>query len=321
MTATVSPPPTDVPAWVGERSTSRRRRIADGVASTWMIGSVVLALVPLGFIAFYVVVKGISVISWSFLTKDLPIVAATAGGGIAPAIEGTLLLTAVATLLAVPLGVLAAIYLNEYGGQQPTARVIRFLSDVMTGVPSIVMGLFVAMIWVSAGLHRGFSTFAGALALACLMLPIVIRSSEEMLKLVPDELRQASDALGARRWVTVTRVVLPAGLGGIVSGAMLAVARAAGETAPLLFTIGISRSFHPNLNAENTALPFEIWRNSQQPYPAAVRPRLGRRAHADRDRLRADRDRPAGGGALLDATALSPAGLSSPVRRPDPTRG
>lgn len=271
MTATLSaPPPTDLPEWVTERSTSPRRRIANTAASVWMIGSVVVALVPLGFIAFYVVAKGISVMSWSFLTKNLPIITSQPGGGIAPAIEGTLFLTFMAALMAVPLGVLAAIYLNEYGGKGWTARVIRFMADVMTGVPSIVMGLFVAMIWVSAGLHRGFSTFAGSLALACLMLPIVIRSSEEMLKLVPNELRQASDALGARRWVTVTRVVLPAAIAGIVSGAMLAVARAAGETAPLLFTIGISRSFHPNLNAQNTALPFEIWNNSQQPFPAAL---------------------------------------------------
>ena len=164
---------------------------------------------------------------------------------------------------------LAAIYLNEYGGQRPTARVIRFMADVMTGVPSIVMGLFVAMIWVSAGVHAGFSTFAGALALACLMLPIVIRTSEEMLKLVPDDLRRASDALGARRWKTVTSVVLPAALPGIVSGAMLAVARAAGETAPLLFTIGISRAFHFSLGAQNTALPIEIWTDAQQPFVAA----------------------------------------------------
>jgi len=271
VTATVSaPPPTEIPEWVSERSTSPRRRLANSAASVWMVGSVVLALVPLGFIAFYVVAKGISVMSWSFLTKDLPIITSQPGGGIAPAIEGTLFLTFMAALMAIPLGVLAAIYLNEYGGQGVWARIIRFMSDVMTGVPSIVMGLFVAMIWVSAGLHRGYSTFAGSLALACLMLPIVIRSSEEMLKLVPNELRQASDALGARRWVTVTRVVLPAALAGIVSGAMLAVARAAGETAPLLFTIGISRSFHPNLNAQNTALPYEIWNNSQQPFPAAL---------------------------------------------------
>ena len=261
---------TSVPTgWVGHRSTSPRRRFADSVASIWMIGSVIVALIPLGFIAFYVVAKGISVMSWSFLTRDLPIITSQPGGGIAPAIAGTLMLTLVAAVLAVPLGVLAAIYLNEYGGERPVSRVIRFMADVMTGVPSIVMGLFVAMIWVSAGLHRGFSTLAGSLALACLMLPIVIRSSEEMLKLVPDELRQASDALGARRWVTVTRVVLPAAIAGIVSGAMLAVARAAGETAPLLFTIGVSRKFVPRLDAQNTALPIQIWNNAQEPVRAA----------------------------------------------------
>ena len=271
MTAAVSAPmpPAELPAWVGERSTSPRRRMVNGIASAWMIGSVLIALVPLGFIAFYVVAKGISVISWSFLTKDIAIVSASSAGGIAPAIEGTLLLTFLAAALAVPLGVLAAIYLNEYGGEQPIARVIRFMADVMTGVPSIVMGLFVAMIWVSAGLHRGYSTFAGALALGCLMLPIVIRSSEEILKLVPDELRQASDALGARRWVTVTRVVMPAAIAGIVSGAMLAVARAAGETAPLLFTIGFSYRFSLKLNAQNTALPYQIWTNAQEPVAAA----------------------------------------------------
>jgi len=270
VTATVSaPPPAELPSWVGERSTSPRRRLANGVASAWMTGSVIVALIPLGFIAFYVVAKGISVISWAFLTKNIPIISDSPSGGIAPAIAGTLMLTLVAAVLAVPLGVLAAIYLNEYGGQRPTARVIRFMADVMTGVPSIVMGLFVAMIWVSAGLHRGYSTLAGALALACLMLPIVIRSSEEILKLVPSELRQASDALGARRWVTVTRVVIPAAIAGIVSGAMLAVARAAGETAPLLFTIGVSRKFNPQLNAQNTALPIQIWNNAQEPVRAA----------------------------------------------------
>lgn len=269
MTATISTPPTDTPDWVGEITMSRRRRIANGVATTWMIGSVGVALLPLGLIAGYVILKGASVISFSFLTTNLPIITQLPGGGIWPAIAGTLLLTGAATVMAVPLGVLAAIYLNEYGRRQPTARLIRFMADVMTGVPSIVMGLFVAMIWVSAGIHAGFSTFAGALALACLMLPIVIRSSEEMLKLVPDDLRQASDALGARRWRTVTRVVIPAALPGIVSGSMLAVARAAGETAPLLFTIGISRAFHASLGAQNTALPMEIWNNAQDPSSAA----------------------------------------------------
>ena len=274
MTTTMSPPPAaptpdEMENWIGARPTGPRRRAANLAASIWMIGSVVVALVPLGFIAFHVVAKGISVISWSFLTKDLPVISNLPGGGIWPAIAGTLLLTGAAAAMAVPLGVLAAIYLNEYGGQGPTARVIRFMADVMTGVPSIVMGLFVALIWVSAGVHAGFSTFAGALALACLMLPIVIRTSEEMLKLVPDDLRRASDAVGARRSQTVTRVVLPAALPGIVSGAMLAVARAAGETAPLLFTIGISRAFNPSLGGQNTALPKEIWNNAQQPFPAS----------------------------------------------------
>jgi phosphate transport system permease protein len=268
-TPAIAPPPEDMETWIGGRSTSTRRRIVNGIVSTWMVASVLVALVPLGFIAFHVVATGFSVISWSFLTKDLPIISNLPGGGIWPAIAGTLLLTATAAVLAVPLGVLAAIYLNEYGGQGIAARVIRFMADVMTGVPSIVMGLFVALIWVSAGVHAGFSTFAGALALACLMLPIVIRTSEEMLKLVPDDLRQASDGIGARRSQTVARVVLPAALPGIVSGAMLAVARAAGETAPLLFTIGISRAFHPSLTAQNTALPMEIWNNAQQPYPAS----------------------------------------------------
>ena len=273
MTTTASPPtptPEELENWIGARPTSTGRRVANALASIWMIGSVLFALIPLGFVAFYVVAKGISVISWSFLTKDLPIISNLPGGGIWPAIAGTLLLTFTAAAMAVPLGVLAAIYLNEYGKQNATARVIRFMADVMTGVPSIVMGLFVALIWVSAGLHKGFSTFAGALALGCLMLPIVIRTSEEMLKLVPDDLRQASDGVGARRSQTVWRVVLPAALPGIVSGAMLAVARAAGETAPLLFTIGISRSFHASLGAQNTALPKEIWNNAQQPYPASI---------------------------------------------------
>jgi phosphate transport system permease protein len=159
MTATATPPtptPDELENWLGARPTATGRRVANALASIWMIGSVLFALIPLGFVAFYVVAKGISVISWSFLTKDLPIISNLPGGGIWPAIAGTLLLTFTAAAMAIPLGVLAAIYLNEYGKQNKTARVIRFMADVMTGVPSIVMGLFVALIWVSAGLHKGF---------------------------------------------------------------------------------------------------------------------------------------------------------------------
>jgi phosphate transport system permease protein len=257
--------------WLGERSTSPRRRLVNGIATAWMIGAVALALVPLVLILGYVVIKGVSIVSWSFLSENLPVITQFPSGGIWPATAGTIFVTAVAALMAVPLGVLAAIYLNEYGRQQRLARVIRFMADVMTGVPSIVMGLFVAMVWVSAGAHQGYSTFAGSLALACLMLPIVIRSTEEMLKLVPNDLRQASDALGARRSRTVVRVVIPAALPGIVSGSMLAIARAAGETAPLLFTIfGAQRVLQTHLfHGANTALPVVIWQNAQQPFPAA----------------------------------------------------
>jgi phosphate transport system permease protein len=169
--------------------------------------------------------------------------------------------------MAIPVGVLGAVYINEYGGGRPLARVINFMADVMTGVPSIVMGLFIYTIWV---LHFGYSGLAGSLALACLMLPIVIRSSFEMLRLVPDSLREASYALGATKARVTLTVVLPAAIGGIVSGALLAVARAAGETAPLIFTILTVESVHTNIfSGPNTALSYQIFVNATQPYDGA----------------------------------------------------
>jgi phosphate transport system permease protein len=266
-------PPTheDPGAWINQQAVSGRRRFTNALATSWMIGSLLLALVPVVVIAVYVVSRGASVMSVGFLTKNMQIVTQLAGGGIAPAIVGTLVITGVAAVMAIPLGILAAVYLNEYGRQNRTANVIRFMADVMTGVPSIVMGLFVATIWVSSGLHSGYSGFAGSLALGALMLPIVIRSCEEMLKLVPDDLRQASDALGARRWRTVVSVALPAALPGIVSGAMLAVARAAGETAPLLLTIGTTNVVNSNpFKGTNTTLSKVIWDNAQTPFAAAT---------------------------------------------------
>ena len=149
-----------------------------------MVLAFVVVIIPLGFVLVTVVVKGASIISWQFLTSPIPPNVAPADvGGMGPAIVGTIEITALATVMAVPLGILGAIYLNEYGGRNWLARLIGFFSDVMTGVPSIVMGLFIFSIWV---LHFGFSGFAGALALGCLMLPIVIRSTDEMLKLVPE---------------------------------------------------------------------------------------------------------------------------------------
>jgi phosphate transport system permease protein len=184
-----------------------------------------------------------------------------------PAIVGTLVITLTAALMALPVGILAAVYLSEYGAKNRLASLLRLLSDVMAGVPSIVMGLFVYSVWV---LHFGFSGFAGSLALACLMLPIVIRTTEAMLRLVPRELREAAYALGCSRSRTIITVVLPAALPGVVSGCLLAVARAAGETAPLLFTILAVQSANWNvLDGPNTALSTQIFANAQSPYPGA----------------------------------------------------
>jgi phosphate transport system permease protein len=244
------------------------RRARNRVAIAAMAVAAALMAVPLGFVVWTVIAKGAAVISWSFLTSSIPPSISPAGeGGMGPAVLGTLEITGLATLMSVPLGVLGAVYLNEYGGRSPLARLVRTMSDVMTGVPSIVMGLFIFSIWV---LHFGFSGLAGAFALGCLMLPIVIRSSEEMLKLVPDPLREASYALGASKARVTLTVVLPAAIGGIVSGALLAVARAAGETAPLLFTILTVTTVNPNLfSGANTALSAQIFVNAQSVYPGS----------------------------------------------------
>ncbi len=223
------------------------------------------AALPLAFIAFYVIKAGMRLFSYDFLITNIPIISSQPGPGMAPAVVGTLVITGAATAIAVPLGVLGAIYLNEYGKQSALARFVRLMTDVMSGVPSVVMGLFIYTIWV---LRYGLSGLAGAFALACLMLPIVVRTSEEMLRLVPANLREASAALGCRTWRTTLRVVLPAALPGIVSGAMLAVARAAGETAPLLFTIGVVSKPNTKLFGANTALSAQIFKNAQVPFAA-----------------------------------------------------
>ena len=244
------------------------RRTKDRIATTLMVLSFVAVIIPLGFVLYTVIAKGAAAIGWSFLTSGIPPNVVPLGtGGMGPAVLGTIEITALAAVMAVPLGILGAVYINEYGGTGPLARVVRFMADVMTGVPSIVMGLFVFSIWV---LHFGFSGLAGAFALGCLMLPVVIRSSEEMLKLVPNSLREGSYAVGATKARVVMTVVLPAAVGGIVSGALLAVARAAGETAPLLFTILTVTSANPNVfSGANTALSAQIFVNASSPYAGA----------------------------------------------------
>ncbi len=247
-------------------SASPWRRIKSGALTVAMGLSLVVAMVPLVLIISYVVSRGWDVVTTSgWFTNSIPILTRSTDVGMGPAIIGTLIITAAATAMAVPLGVLGGVYLNEYASSTNYGRVIRFFAEVMTGVPSIVMGLFVATIWV---LTFGFSAFAGALALGCLMLPVVIRTSEEMLRLVPRELRESAYALGGRKAGTIVRVVLPAAAPGIISGALLAVARAAGETAPLLFTIGLVYDTNTDLfHGDNTALPLQIFKNASQVFP------------------------------------------------------
>jgi len=251
------------------REPSGWRRTKNQIMTVLMWTSFVIVLIPLAFVLIKVVSAGAGAISWQFLTNSTipPNIMPVGIGGMGAAVIGTLEITGFAALIAIPLGVLGAVYINEYGGRGVLGRLISFMSDVMTGVPSIVMGLFIYTIWV---LHFGYSGMAGSFALACLMLPIVIRSSYEMLHLVPDSLRQGSYALGATKARVTLTVVIPAAIGGIVSGALLAVARAAGETAPLLFTILTVEQTNSNLfSGPNTALSTQIFANATSPYVGA----------------------------------------------------
>lgn len=245
------------------------RRTKSGLMTGLMWLALAIVCVPLVFVLYTVISKGAGAISWQFLSSPTipPNIMPLGIGGMGPAVAGTLLITGFAALIAIPLGVLGAIYLNEYGGNGILAKIIGFMSDVMTGVPSIVMGLFIYTVWT---VRFGYSGMAGSFALACLMLPVVIRSTYEMLRLVPNSLREASYALGSSKARVTLTVVLPAAVGGIVSGALLAVARAAGETAPLLFTILTVEQTNNNLfSGANTALSTQIFANASSPYIGA----------------------------------------------------
>ena len=244
-----------------------RRTVTNTAMTVLMALSVAAILVPLAAVLYTVVSKGASQLSPDFLTKDIPIVTRQKGPGIGPAIIGTVLITTVAAVMAVPVGILAAIYLNEYSAGSHFGKIVRFMATVMTGVPSVVMGLFV---YITYTLRYKQNAFGGSLALAFLMLPIIIRSTEEMLKLVPNNLREASAALGCRKSRTILGVVLPAALPGVVSGCLLAIARAAGETAPILFVVGAANAVNTNpFKGVNTALSAQIFANATQPFVGA----------------------------------------------------
>lgn len=235
-----------------------RNRLMTGAMSSCFL----LAMLPLLSLLVFVVEKGSKRLDVAFFTKDLTGVGPLSnGGGASNAIIGTLEQVGLTTLISVPIGLLVAIYITEYGGGR-FATVVQFLVDVMTGIPSIVAGLFILAFWVLA-LGLGVSGFAGSLALSILMIPIIVRSSEEMFRLVPNDLREAAYALGVPRWRTILSIVLPTALTGIITGITLAIARVAGETAPVLFTVGFSNFFNNNPFAgDQASLPFFVYQNA-----------------------------------------------------------
>jgi len=240
-----------------------RRHAVDRLATTGIYATFLIALAPLVAVLATVIVRGIGVISAEFLTTSMRNISPRSeGGGIYHALIGTLEQVGIAALIGIPLGILTAIYLVEYAPSSKTRRLSRSISffvDVMTGVPSVVVGLFVYTAFIlTLGMQR--SGFAGSIALTILMLPVVVRSTEEMLRIVPRELREASYALGIPKWRTILKIVLPTATAGIITGSMLAVARVAGETAPLLLTTFLSQSINTNpFKGPQAALPTFIW--------------------------------------------------------------
>ncbi|WP_328669876.1 phosphate ABC transporter permease PstA [Streptomyces sp. NBC_00328] len=247
-----------------------RRQAKDRVATSLVWVCFIVALIPLVSLIWETVERGVKVFDTYFLSHSMGVVAdAQPGGGIYHAIIGTLEQVGIASLIAVPIGVLTAIYLVEYG-RGSLAKAVTFFVDVMTGIPSIVAGLFVLSFWILI-LGMGYSGFAGAMALSILMMPVVVRSTEEMLKLVPNELREASLALGIPKWRTILKVVLPTSIGGITTGVMLAVARITGETAPVLLLVWGTGFINNNpFDGPQASLPLYIYQQYSAGTPAST---------------------------------------------------
>ncbi|WP_395576676.1 phosphate ABC transporter permease PstA [Streptomyces sp. BK79] len=235
------------------------RQAKDRVATSMVWVAFLLAVIPLASLVWETVQQGVKVLDGYFLSHSMGVVSdSEPGGGIYHALLGTLQQVGIATAISVPLGVLTAIYLVEYG-RGKLAKTVTFFIDVMTGIPSIVAGLFILSLWIII-LDMGYSGFAGSLALCILMIPVVVRSTEEMLKLVPNELREASLALGVPKWRTILKVVVPTSIGGIITGVMLAVARITGETAPVLLLVWGTNLINSNpFSDPQASLPMYIY--------------------------------------------------------------
>ncbi|MFD5435279.1 phosphate ABC transporter permease PstA [Kitasatospora sp. NPDC127067] len=241
-----------------------RRQAKDRFATSVVWVAFILAVVPLVALTFYTVQQGIGVVDGNFLSHSMKgVIQSGPGGGIYHALIGTLEQVALATAIAAPIGLLTAVYLVEYG-RGTLAKAVTFFVDVMTGIPSIVAGLFILSLW-NLALGFSYSGFSGSLALAILMMPVVVRSTEEMLKLVPNELREASYALGVPKWKTILRIVLPTAIGGITTGVMLAVARITGETAPVMMLVFGADYINNNpFDGPQQSLPMYIWTQYSQ---------------------------------------------------------
>lgn len=251
-------------------SPARRRK--DRIARTTILTATILALIPLVLIVYYLLSKGLGAWSSSFFTTDPTgntFFKSSSIGGIKSAILGTIEMVALASVIAVPIGVGVAVWLVEYGKNSWFAHAVRFFVDVLTGVPSIVFGLFIYIVLV-VGTGSSFAGYKGALALSLLMLPVVIRSAEVILLLVPPGLRESALALGAPRWKVIFSIVLPTALPGMVTGVLLAVARAAGETAPLLFTAASTKKTSYDLNGFMNSLPVQIYGDVTSPTSSVV---------------------------------------------------
>jgi phosphate transport system permease protein len=241
----------------------RRRILADKLFKGIIVLLSFACILPMFFILFFITSKGISVINWEFLTQ-LPKPVGEIGGGILNAIIGTLMLIAVSTLLSVPIGVFTGIFLSEYR-KGKLVYLVRLSIEILQGIPSIVFGI-IAYVWIVV-LVGSFSALSGGVALAMMMLPVIITAAEETLKLIPDSLREASLALGVSYPRTILKVVLPAGLSGILTGILLSVARVSGETAPLLFTAFGSPFMNFNILKPVNTLPLMIFNYATSPYP------------------------------------------------------
>jgi phosphate transport system permease protein len=251
-------------------SPARRRR--DRLARSGLLAGTILALIPLLLIVYYLLSKGLGAWSPSFFTTDPTGNTFFGGaniGGIKSAILGTIEIVALASAISIPIGIGVAVWLVEYGKDGRFATIVRFFVDVLTGVPSILFGLFIYIVLI-IGTGSTYAGYKGSLALSLLMLPIVIRSVEVVLTLVPATLRESALALGAPRWRTIASVILPTAMPGMVTGMLLAIARAAGETAPLLFTAAYTQKTSFDLNGFMNSLPVQIYKDVTSPTTAVV---------------------------------------------------